>query len=546
MKKFILLSINLFIILSLMSSCEEDFLFEDENTFLSAGNIFTTEAGIEGGLVPLYRTVNTYTTGRTWTQAGTDLAMTTFNSRANNVALDVYNAQLNGELGTVKGWWQDCYSSIERANLLIYYGQDANFSSETKRNQLLGEAHFFRAFFYFEAIQNWGNVPLVLKPVSAPKTNYVRISKDTILTHIISDLKIACNGIAARPSKQGNLTNAAARHLLTNVYLYANEWELAESQADTIINFGVHSLLTERFGVQKDSAGTPFTDVFLQGNENIEAGNPEALFVVQYDNRVNKNIVRINTVKFAWQPAYEKVLGLKLSMDNFQRGKWRVATTPFWFTLFEDGDDRNSDFAIKRKYYFNDCKTIDDMFESGNPIIQFVNEIPLIVSCGDEVVIPEDDPMYPYIYPTPMKFMGIMGNDPTESSIDKDIIMYRLAETYLFKAEAQLMQNNPEGAAETLNIIRNRANASEVTGVDVDIDFILDERARELNMEVNRWATLARTGKLIEYYQKARPEDAVNIQPYHTLMPIPQSEIDLNSNSANFKQNPGYPGSGTK
>jgi len=353
-------------------------------------------------------------------------------------------------------------------------------------------------------------------------------------------LQIAVNGIAERGVKQGQLTKGAARHLLCNVYLYAGDWADAELQADSLINSGVHSLVTERFGVDADLEGTPFTDVFLQGNENIENGNPEALFVVQFDNRVNKDIVRINTIKFAWQPVYEKVPGLKLSQDNYQRGKWRICATPHWFELFEDGDDRNSDMAIKRKYYYNDCSFIEEMMLSGNPLIQWKNGIPLLVSCGDEVIIGEEDPMYPYVYPTPMKLMGIMGEDPTESSIDKDIIMYRLAETYLFKAEAQFRQNNLAGAAETLNIIRRRANAPEISAGDVTIDLILDDRARELIMEENRWATLSRTGKLVEKVTAARPELEGSVAEYHQLMPIPQSEIDLNKDSENFRQNPGY------
>lgn len=531
------------ITVGLFFSCSDSFLDEDENTFLSPGNIYRTEAGLEGALVPLYRSVNEYMGSRVWPQGGIDIAQTTFNSRADNVALDTYNSQLNGEIGAVKGWWSTCYQSIERTNQIIYYGQDAKFESEDSKMQILGEAYFFRAFFYFEAMQTWGDIPLVLYPASVPRDDFERTSRDSIIPHVISDLKIAIQGINDRPAMQGKLTKGAARHLLSNVYLYAEDWLNAELQADSLINLGVHKLVTERFGIEKDSVGTPFTDIFLQGNENIEDGNTEAMFVIQFDNRINKDIVKINTIKFAWQPSYEKVIGLKLSNDNYQRGKWRASMTPYWFSLFEDGDDRNSDFAIKRKYYYNDCKVIDEMLASGNPIIQWVSGIPMLVKCGDEVIITEDDPMYPYVYPTPMKFMGIMGDDPSESSVDKDIIMYRLAETYLFKAEAQFRQDNFAGAAETINIIRQRANASEVEAADITLDFILEERAREMGAEVNRWATLVRTGKLLEYYEKARPDDATSIQDYHTLMPIPQSEIDLNTNSVNFKQNTGYPGS---
>ncbi len=542
MEKYKIYTVLLFATVIILSGCGEDFLKEDENTFLSPGNTYTTEAGLETALIPIYRSVNTHYSNKAWVQAGTDVAQTNFNSRADNVALDIYNSQLNGELGAIRGWWSSTYESIDRANTIISYVDEAEFSSETNRRQISGEAHFFRAFWYFDAVQTWGDIPLVTEPASGPKTDYVRATKADIYAQIVSDLKVAIAGISPVSDEQGKLTRGAAQHLLSNVYLAIGEWENAEAMADTLIMEGPHSLVTSRFGIQASESGTPYSDIFLEGNENIEYGNPEVLWAIQFGDRINKDITRTNTVKFAWWPVYEKLPGLKLSNDNYQRGKWRVMMTPYWFTLFEPGDDRNSDFAIKRKWYYNDCEFIDQMMASGNPLIQWKNGIPLLVQCGDEVYLEPDDPLYLWIYPTPMKYVGILGTDPTESVTEKDIIMYRLAETYLFKAEAQFRQNKLAEAAETLNIIRRRSNASEITDLDVTLDFILDERARELGSEVNRWATLVRTGELLNRYRANRPDAAGNIQDYHVLMPIPQSEIDFNTASENFKQNPGYPG----
>ena len=118
----------------------------------------------------------------------------------------------------------------------------------------------------------------------------------------------------------------------------------------------------------------------------------------------------------------------------------------------------------------------------------------------------------------------------------------RLGETYLLLAEAQLNQSKLTEAAETLNILRARAKASPIQASDVTLDFILDERARELLAEENRRMTLVRTGKLAErvlnlnsFYQG----QGASIRSYNMLMPIPQSEIDLNKN-ANLEQNPDY------
>jgi hypothetical protein len=98
-------------------------------------------------------------------------------------------------------------------------------------------------------------------------------------------------------------------------------------------------------------------------------------------------------------------------------------------------------------------------------------------------------------------------------------------------------------AAADINLIRARANATPVDAADVDLDYILDERARELYGEENRFITLRRMGKLVERVRALNnnPKNpGLNIQDYHVLFPIPQSQIDLNID-AEFPQNPGYP-----
>lgn len=75
---------------------------------------------------------------------------------------------------------------------------------------------------------------------------------------------------------------------------------------------------------------------------------------------------------------------------------------------------------------------------------------------------------------------------------DCDWYMIRIAETYLLRAEARLAQNNKSGAADDINVVRGRAGASNVAASDVDIDYIMDERARELFGEEHRFITLSR------------------------------------------------------
>lgn len=125
----------------------------------------------------------------------------------------------------------------------------------------------------------------------------------------------------------------------------------------------------------------------------------------------------------------------------------------------------------------------------------------------------------------------------------KDIIHMRLGETYLLQAEAQFKQNKLGEAANSINALRNRAGATPVTAGEITLDYILDERARELVGEENRRMTLMRTKTLVDRALRLNTGSPRNpltgISATHLLMPIPLSEIQLNKD-AELKQNPGY------
>ena len=135
----------------------------------------------------------------------------------------------------------------------------------------------------------------------------------------------------------------------------------------------------------------------------------------------------------------------------------------------------------------------------------------------------------------------------------------RLADAYLLRAEARINQGNTAGAAEDINVLRDRAfktyraetgnaSAGKVTAAQMNMDFLLDERIRELVGEENRRYTLCRTGKLAERVKMimdnwAEGTESKKITGFdaskHTLLPIPLSEIQLNKD-AELQQNPGY------
>jgi hypothetical protein len=122
----------------------------------------------------------------------------------------------------------------------------------------------------------------------------------------------------------------------------------------------------------------------------------------------------------------------------------------------------------------------------------------------------------------------------------------RLADAYLIRAEARIMMGNTTGAAEDINMVRRRASWTgmeseiEILPSDVSLDFLLDERGRELVGEGHRWFDLARTGKLVERVRAHNPEGGLNIQDYHIFRPIPLEQIDRTDGG--YQQNCGYIG----
>ncbi len=146
--------------------------------------------------------------------------------------------------------------------------------------------------------------------------------------------------------------------------------------------------------------------------------------------------------------------------------------------------------------------------------------------------------------------------DSTISSLDitgtkRDVWALRLANMYFIAAEAALAQGDADGAyGYLLTLANNRAIGGDGAGMfaaygvntsaDINIDFILDESARELATEHIRWFDLKRTGKLVDRVSAHNPEAARNIQEFHNLRFIPQAMLDALYNAEEFGQNPGY------
>jgi hypothetical protein len=119
----------------------------------------------------------------------------------------------------------------------------------------------------------------------------------------------------------------------------------------------------------------------------------------------------------------------------------------------------------------------------------------------------------------------------------------RLAESYLLMAEIQMERGNKAESALLVNQIRSRSNASLISAANITLDFILDERSRELVTEECRRITLSRVKKLYERTKALNPQVSIasppGMQKFHELLPLPQSVISGNTGKV-MENNPGY------
>ncbi len=188
---------------------------------------------------------------------------------------------------------------------------------------------------------------------------------------------------------------------------------------------------------------------------------------------------------------------------------------------------RNSRFNIRREFRYT------------NPASAYFGQV------VNRVFTAEVDTMQNY-YPQIRKIEGNVGTLTNTSTAwsgrtYQDFMVYRLAETYLLRAEAHFLNGDADLAANDINVVRNRANATPVAAADVSIDYILDERARELITEEPRRRTLVRMGKLVERVKKysIRAVTRNSVAAHNQWWPIPQAAIDANSDRE-LVQNEGY------
>jgi hypothetical protein len=554
-------TLGLLLAIGLMTGCKKDdeFLTEVKRDGLTVDNALITKSQFDLALNSCYRQLQYfYNSSDGWTDywhlgVNFDVAATTTVYIADPNAAWVNYSKINSQDGQSAKWWNWNYAIVKYSNTVIAGVENpiAKITADEK-NALLAEARFFRAWAYRNLAIAFGGVPILSGPVTEPKVDFVRNTQAECYDFVKKDLEFARTNLPISTTTPGKVVRAAADHLLAEINIILKDYDGAIAAATRVINGtdGSYSLMNARFGARRTETmttrGTPtdyYWDLHEINNTDYQMGNREAIWVAQFERNVPGGGIAFPTLgnwmvqgraywcrHWLFAKSGGTVLG---ASDSVGRGASFIRGTDYsnWSVWSNaSGDIRNNETNIRRKFYFGK----DIPAAGGQPAYKKGDLIPKAFLTAYE------DSMW-YIYPNWTKF----GTDKHAGGdfiygYTKDQYVMRLPETYLLRAEAYLAKGDKANAAADVNVIRTRAKAPLATASEMTLDYILDERVRELYGEEYRMLTLMRLGQVFDRVKKFGDVNQRNsVAQHNNLLPIPQGEIDKNI-GAKLTQNPGY------
>lgn len=591
------------IILSIYLISCESYLSEDGAPKLNY-DYYATPEGVEAIVNAGYSYLRWGCGGENMTilnEMGTDL-FTEGSDGGNKAAFNQYGSQLNPDNENFKGLWENHYKGISNSNIAIQQIETSGLAENLKRTKI-AEMKFIRAYLYFDLVQQFGKIPLVTKGSTEVNTSFKRASISDIYIQIISDLREAETNLPQEigSSVKGKATSFAAAHLLSKVYLTrgsavadtrgqkSTDMDSVLYYSEKVINEGPYKLLDNY---------SDLWDINNMGHEEVifaiqftsnpifnEAGNRMHVYWTSlyedlpgmkrdiYNGRPYRRLQPTEKVYFS---LYDRKNDARL----YKSFRWvfhanEEGSIPKWQELSDNNgvyftpDPVKGQISGSPKFELGDTAvyyTVDRYHFPAND-----SRLKKILAERYYTYMPYD--MYDLAhYPILIKHWAPNRPSVAELASSREWVRMRLGETYLIAAEAAGRKGNFDLAAKYINTVRKRAAWQEgetkmsqywvieggtpfdtsstfdkikVMPEDLSssdfVEVMLDERARELLGEVNRWEDLVRCEKLYEWVKKYNKE-AKSIQPYHKLRPIPQSHIDRLIPAGNIKeeQNEGY------
>jgi hypothetical protein len=515
MKRYIKLAFVLPLLFLVMAACNEDFLDPKPLSFFTTENVFVDRAGYEAVLVTMRKDLTREQTAQKnfmahqWaaSEAGVPWLQMDFTTLTpNSDRYQRFVIQIN-----------DIFEMVKNANVVISRIDDLEWNSQDDRNKILAEAYWHRSYWYYRLIGNYGDLPFLKEEVRGVRLDFQSHSRWAILDQIQSDMEFAVQHmpVSAAP---GIPTKGAGDHLLSKIYLANMEFDKAIEAATRVID-GPYALMTDRFGVEAgDPAKNVIWDLHRHANKNSGQNRETILaFVDRWEAPPTARTPGLFTMRVYHSAFYQALLkdkdGIRGTIDrgpmydSLGRGNPDVALSDWHsYTIWEVG---NFDYKNTPDLRRADINWIDrEEVYYNNPASSQYRE-PIDPANTD---IPSE--FWARLFPMPF-YKTYSPNAPDQTSIpmgsNGDWYIFRLAETYLLRAEAYYWKGDLASAAMDLNTVRERANAPTISPGDVTIDFIFDERARELFAEEPRQNELNR----VSYILAARNEGGYSLETLH-------------------------------
>lgn len=513
-------------------------------------------------------------------EMGTDLW---FNRNKGNYQNELvrYEGLTPSNANSNKAEWRVMWHAINLCNAGINRIGDAGLSA-ADRQRYEGEIRFLRAWYYWHVVETWGNVALKTTETSGADLTETRSTIPAIYNLIITDLQFAVDNLPLTTTDRGRATKKAAMGLLARAYLSRAYYSTGAERTDFFTKArDAANAVIDRQGELGVSLYANYADVFNPSNNK---NNTEALYVItnstntalDYDGNANRLHMWFLTtysskpdlqVSFAYD--YDKTLyfmptrALLDFFDETKDARFNASFQTVWIAnaTNTDGTPKNYTWtANDTKTYNKAGSVVGKVIRSGIDTAMFITKGRVTNKAAKPYICYDRDSTYNAAngtirdgteYPALKKFMDPLTRPSLTSQPGfEDILVIRLAEMYLISAEAEFQLGNPAAAAAKINVLRTRAAiktpvnqtaAMQVTASDITLDFILDERARELCGEHLRWFDLKRTHKIIDRIKMYNPDiNQSNLSDKIYLRPIPQTELDALTNGAEFGQNPGY------
>ncbi len=587
-------------VLMSMSACKS-FLEEEYLSGINSSSIDDSPEAFETLVNSAYVTLRAwYGKENAWdlTIAGTDLYTYGLDNRSTGFTL--YNAFTNAEeQERVGAMWRELYKGLNTTNLILARIDDVPYDDPELREIRKGEVKFLRAHYLWLITEIWGDVHFTTEPTEVAQRDANRTPQAQFYEQIFTDLRDARSVLPEEwdDSNYGRPTRPASEAMMARCHLYRENYDSAAYYSERVIEnydfeliddwselVGLHNIKNEeviwavnysddlqymRSGLTDPNGGEYGGAGLIQ---RMGGNQGHVMFEVRYEN-MGWGMVRdvYNGRGFQrWMPTkffidlYDEEVDERFwgSFKNTWISNSQTAI-PRWrsTTYYIDGVEQTLPDSLLRTYFFEVGDTAIYFSKTPVPESEKARLTPddirafhptkgyAIVDIND-MYLPDGSPNDAIInrqfyFPITKRYEDSTRLDLTISGTDRDPWVFRISEMYLIAAEAEMELGNTGAAVDFMNTLRETRSVEgreadmRIEGSDLDIDFILDERARELATEYQRFFDLKRTDKLVERVRAHNPDAAPNIQPYHALRFIPQNQIDAMTNSEGY-QNPGY------